>query len=96
MQAITKKVVKKLVSKVKVKRVPSARGFILYRGPSILDGTPIVVVATMKTANPKTGDMIQTFIIVDNTCDTNFCIERFLHVTEQENIFGIQELSLNI
>ena len=66
MQAITKKVVKKLVSKVKVKRAPSARGFILYRGPSILDGTPIVVVATMKTANPKTGDMIQTFILVDN------------------------------
>jgi hypothetical protein len=65
MQSITKKVAKKLVSKVKVKRMPSSRGFILYRGPSMLDGSPIVVVATMKTANPKTGDMVQTFILVD-------------------------------
>ena len=66
MQTIASKVTKKLVSKVKVKRLPSARGFVLYRGPSMLNGAPIVVVATMKTANPKTGDMIQTFILVDN------------------------------
>ena len=65
-QSITRKVAKKLVSKVKVKREPSARGFILYRGPSMLDGANIVVIATMKTANPKTGDMVQTFILVDN------------------------------
>ena len=45
MQTITSKVAKKLVSKVKVKRLPSARGFVLYRGPSMLDGSPIVVVA---------------------------------------------------
>ena len=66
MQNVTKKVTRKLVSKVKVKRKPIARGFILYRGPSMLDGSPIVVVAVMATANPKTGDMIQTFILVDN------------------------------
>ena len=64
-QSITKKVAKKLVSRVKVKRAPSARGFILYRGPSMLDGSPIVMIGIMKTANPKTGDMIQTFILVD-------------------------------
>lgn len=38
-------------------------GFVLYEGPSQLDGQPIVVVATMDTDNPKTGDMIQTWII---------------------------------
>ena len=38
-------------------------GTILYRGPSEFDGSPIVVIATHKTANRKTGDMIQTWII---------------------------------
>lgn len=39
------------------------RGYILYEGPSILDGQPIVVIATLKTNNRKTGDMVQTWII---------------------------------
>ena len=38
-------------------------GFILYNGPSVLDGEPIVVIATLKTNNPKTGDMVQTWIL---------------------------------
>lgn len=39
-------------------------GFILYEGPSALDGAPIVVVATTgKTRNEKTGDMVQTWIM---------------------------------
>lgn len=38
-------------------------GFILYEGPSRLTGEPIVCIATMRTANRKTGDMIQTWII---------------------------------
>ena len=38
-------------------------GVILYQGPSVLDGAPIVVVAVLKSANAKTGNMIQTFII---------------------------------
>jgi hypothetical protein len=43
-----------------------SNGFILYQGPSAIDGAPIVVIATgfaNKTANAKTGDMIQTWII---------------------------------
>lgn len=43
-------------------------GAILYRGPSMLTRTPIVVVATglaHASANPKTGDMVQTYILVD-------------------------------
>jgi len=43
-----------------------ANGVILYEGPSKLDGKPIVVIATgirNKSANAKTGAMVQTYII---------------------------------
>ena len=43
-------------------------GYVLYRGPSMLDGSPIVVVATgfaRRSKNAKTGDMVQTYILVD-------------------------------
>lgn len=43
-----------------------ANGVILYEGPSMLDGQPIVVIATgLKTAstNAKTGGMVQTYIL---------------------------------
>jgi hypothetical protein len=38
-------------------------GFIFYRGPSPIDGAPIVAIATLKSANVKTGDMVQTWIL---------------------------------
>jgi len=38
-------------------------GFIFYRGPSPIDGAPIVAIATLKSANSKTGDMVQTWIL---------------------------------
>ena len=38
-------------------------GFIIYDGPSVLDGQPIIAVATLKTSNAKTGNMIQTWIM---------------------------------
>lgn len=41
-------------------------GRVLYRGPSLLDGAPIVVIAVgfdQKSGNSKTGDMIQTYIL---------------------------------
>lgn len=38
------------------------RGVILYSGPSEFDGAPMVCIATFKTANAKTGPMIQTWI----------------------------------
>ena len=40
-----------------------ARGTILYEGPSLLDGAPIVAIATHESANDKTGDMVQTWIL---------------------------------
>ena len=43
-------------------------GFVLYRGPSVLDGAPIVVIATLSSNNVKTGpkgksNMVQTWIL---------------------------------
>lgn len=42
-------------------------GFIIYRGPSLLNGEQIVVVAiTKKSTNVKTGNVVQSYILVDN------------------------------
>jgi hypothetical protein len=38
-------------------------GFIFYEGPSMIDGAPIVAIATRNTKNRKTGDLWQTWII---------------------------------
>ena len=41
-------------------------GVILYRGPSLLDGRPIVCIATGLRAasqNEKTGEMVQTYVL---------------------------------
>lgn len=45
-------------------RTPS--GFVIYRGPSQITGAPIVVVAITRSSNSKTGDMVQTYVLVDN------------------------------
>ena len=36
---------------------------VLYRGPSVLDGAPIVCIATLGSSNVKTGPMVQTWIM---------------------------------
>lgn len=43
-------------------------GFVIYRGPSVMDGKPIVAVALLPagTANRKTGAVVQTYILADN------------------------------
>lgn len=38
-------------------------GTIIYQGPSLLDGAPIVVVALTSSTNRKTGNMVQTYIL---------------------------------
>lgn len=43
-----------------------SNGYILFEGPSALDGSPIVVIATglkNKSSNRKTGAMVQTYIL---------------------------------
>lgn len=42
------------------------RGYVIYRGPSMITGDPIVAIALTKTTNAKTGNMVQTYILVDN------------------------------
>jgi len=39
-------------------------GYVLYTGPSLFDGKDIVVIATVKSRNEKTADMVQTWILV--------------------------------
>jgi hypothetical protein len=40
-----------------------AESFIIYRGPSLIDGEPIVAIAQVSSRNAKTGSMVQTFIM---------------------------------
>lgn len=42
------------------------RSSVIYRGPSMIDGSPIVVVALWSTSNRKTGGMLQTYILADD------------------------------
>lgn len=42
----------------------SDKSFVFYRGPSMLDGAPIVAIATItRSSNKKTGQMVQTWIL---------------------------------
>lgn len=38
-------------------------GEVIFQGPSLLDGSPIVVVAVTSSKNSKTGNMVQTYIL---------------------------------
>ena len=44
-------------------RLSTLKGFVLYRGVSPLDGSEFVVIATLKSGNRKTGDMVQVWIL---------------------------------
>ena len=44
----------------------SYTGIELYRGPSLLNGAPIVAIATLHSNNVKTGDMVQTWILTQD------------------------------
>jgi hypothetical protein len=37
--------------------------YIIYEGPSLYDGAPIVVLVQTGSSNRKTGDMVQTYIL---------------------------------
>lgn len=43
--------------------MPQPLGYVLWTGPSKFNGDPIVVIATLKTTNAKTGDMVQVWIL---------------------------------
>ena len=60
-----------LTSKKIKPKATKQKGFILYDGPSALDGEPIVVIATMETSNRKTGNMVQTWILRSDISPTD-------------------------
>jgi len=43
--------------------VTKPTGYIVYQGPSLLDGQPIVAIATMASRNVKTGSMVSIWIM---------------------------------
>ena len=53
------------------KQAFNPNGHIIYRGPSLLDGMPIVVVAITGSTNVKTGNMVQTYIMRDDMKPTD-------------------------
>jgi len=58
-----------MITVAKLRKTSKPQGFILYQGPSLIDGKPIVVIATgFKTSsdNPKTGHCVQTWILPAN------------------------------
>lgn len=38
-------------------------GYVVYEGPSLIDGKPIVAIALTSSSNSKTANMVQTYII---------------------------------
>ena len=42
---------------------PDEKGYVVYQGPSALNGNEIVAILTMGSDNPKTGDMNQLWIL---------------------------------
>jgi hypothetical protein len=52
--------------KRKAKTMKKPNGYVIYRGPSLIDGAPIVVIASginKRSKNEKTGGMLQTYIL---------------------------------
>ena len=53
------------------KKTALPNGLVVYQGPSQIDGQPIIVIVTGlnggKSRNPKTGDMVQTWIMLADT-----------------------------
>ena len=46
-----------------IMRKITPKSSVIYSGPSMIDGAPIVVIAIVKPNNSKTGNMLQTYII---------------------------------
>lgn len=55
--------IKRASVKRKAKRSSMARGYVVWEGPSPVDGRPIVAIVTMRSTNRKTGNMAQLWIL---------------------------------
>ena len=47
----------------KTQKIKIPKSGIVYSGPSLIDGNPIVMIAIRQSKNSKTGNMVQTYII---------------------------------
>jgi len=57
---------KRMIERLASRRKKSSRlGFVLWRGLSPFDQSPIVAIATLESVNGKTGDMVQVWILPD-------------------------------
>jgi hypothetical protein len=68
----TTKTVRIVRTETTIRQGRKPQGVVLYTGPSLLDGSPIVVVAVnlaRRSKNPKTGNMVGTYILADNGDD---------------------------
>jgi hypothetical protein len=45
------------------KPLSKPQGYVIYEGPSFIDGGPIVMIGTNRSINRKTGNVIQTWIL---------------------------------
>jgi len=52
-----------LQKQVKPTKLAPVKGFVIYEGPSALDGAPVVAIITLSSNNAKTGNMIQSWIM---------------------------------
>lgn len=80
---------KAMATKLELQEAVEARGAILYDGPSLLDGAPIVVIATglrSKSTNSKTGAMVQTYILRSDVHPVEA-----VHSGADESICGVGE-----
>jgi hypothetical protein len=49
-----------------LKRIGDGLGWIIWRGPSAIDGSPIVAIAQEETTNRKTGNVLNVWILRDD------------------------------
>jgi hypothetical protein len=61
-------------------KTKSPNGYEIYAGPSLIDGGPIVVIATLESSNSGTGDMVQTWILRQDH-DPLYCSRHGLDVS---------------
>ena len=63
MNTITKDTKQAGQHKAQTRKPKQLRAGIIYQGPSMIDGSPIVAIATWTKSNPKTGAVLQTYIL---------------------------------
>mgnify|MGYP005824455125 FL=1 len=51
------------ITKREIKTMPKTKGYVLYEGPSAINGESIAAILTLESTNKKTGNMAQLWIL---------------------------------